>query len=228
MTVNQLAQILVREQAEKQGDTNFIGMVENWIASALKVIALKSNWKFFKKEFSFNTVPSQQEYNLPEEARQVIWLQLSNTDTKLIYREKRKQADLRIDFEQLGTPKFWSYADNIVSATNPLKRISLQPTPPSVIPVIGEYYFHPINITTSYEIPLDESFDEIIQCYVRSKMMKIDKNYAGATLEMQDFNSLLNTAIVMERQKPAEELVNEPTDIPSARMFNHRLRYTWE
>jgi hypothetical protein len=59
-------------------------------------------------------------------------------------------------------------------------------------------------------------------------MMKVDKNYAGASIEMADFNGLLATAIMMERQKPAEEPVNEPTDIPSARMYNHRLRYTWE
>lgn len=228
MTINQLAQILVREQAEKQSDLNFIAMVENWIASALKVIALKSNWKFFQKNFTFNTEALLSEYNLPEEARQVKWLQLSNTDTKLIYRDERKLAELRQDFEELGTPKFWSYTDNIVLATNPLKRIRLTPKPPSIMTVIGEYYFHPVNITTDYEIPLDESFDEIIQCYVRAKMMKVDKNYAGASLEMQDFNNLLATAIQSERQKPAEDVVSEATDIPAARMFNHRLRYTWE
>lgn len=228
MTVNQLAQILVREQAEKQSDPNFIAMVENWIASALKVIALKSQWKFFQKDFTFNTVALQSIYSLPEEARQVKWLQLSNSDTVLIYRDRRKQAELRQDFEQVGTPKFWSYTTNTVVSMNPLKQIELTPKPPSIVPVIGEYYYHPVNINSSYEIPLDESFDEIIQCYVRSKMMKVDKNYAGASLEMQDFNVLLNTAIAMERTKPAEQVVNEPTDIPSARMFNHRLRYTWE
>lgn len=228
MTVNQLAQILVREQSEKQGDLNFISMVENWIASALKVIALKSNWKFFKKDFEFDTVALQPDYTLPEEARQIIWLQIANTDTKLIYRDKRKQAELRVDFEQLGTPKFWAYTENTVISMNPRKQFTLQPIPPSIMHIIGEIYYHPVNITSATEIPLDESFDEIIQCYVRSKMQKIDKNYTGATLEMADFNLLLNTAIQMERQKPAEELVNEPTDIPAARMFNHRLRYTWE
>lgn len=228
MTINQLAQILVREQAEKQSDPNFISMVENWIASALKVIALKSNWKFFQKDFTFDTVALQSEYNLPEEARQIKWLQLSTSDTKLIYRDKKRLADFRQDFEQLGTPKFWTYSDNIIVSMNPLKRIELIPKPPSIMTVIGEYYFHPVNITSSTEIPLDESFDEIIQCYVRSKMMKVDKNYAGATLEMQDFNTLLAMAIQMERTKPAEDVVNEPTDIPAARMFNHRLRYTWE
>lgn len=228
MTVNQLAQILVREQAEKQGDLNFIAMVENWIASALKVIALKSQWKFFQKDFTFNTVALQSEYTLPEEARQVKWLQLSVSDTKLIYRDKKRLADFRQDFEQLGTPKFWTYSNNTVVSMNPLKGIELIPIPNSIFTVIGEYYFHPVNIASDYEIPLDESFDEIIQCYVRGKMMKVDKNYAGATLEMNDFNTLLNTAIAMERLKPAEDVVNEPTDIPSARLFNHRLRYTWE
>jgi hypothetical protein len=228
MTVNQMAQILVREQAEKSGDPNFIAMVENWIASALKVIAMKSNWKFFQKNFSFATAASNPFYNLPEEARKIKFLQISNTDTTLIYRDKGKSATLRQDFEQLGTPKFWSYVNSVNVSGDNFRRIELTPIPNSIMDINGEYYYHPIDIVSSSEIPLDQSFDEAIMCFVRSKMMKVDKNYIGANLEMKDFDTNLASAIVAERQQSAENVVNEPTDIPAARMFNHRLRYTWE
>lgn len=234
MTINQLAQILIREESERQGDPNFVTMVENWINSAIKVIAIQSNWQFFRKEYLFNTFvgtvfPDHGIYTLPKDAKRVQYVRITSLDKRVTYRSASALARERYDLDQFGEPKFWWYGDDRVDADGDARKsIVFTPIPTAVVEIEAPYYYSPQTLASAAHIPLSDEFFEPISSYVRGKMKRsTEKDYAGANIEMRDFKETLSALIATYRTQPAEENGNMETDLPRDRRVG-RLRYAWE
>lgn len=231
MTVNELALIMARERGERQDDPNFVAMAENWIKGAIKVIAIQSNWRFFlNDDFNFDTVALQKEYTMPEDFRYAKFFQLTVLNKEITYRDPARLPGFREDLDKVSSePRHWWFVENKVTGGKSFKQIRIFPVVNAILNITAPYYYHPVSMTGSSVIPLDESFLEIIQSYARSKMLRQEKNYAGSDREMKDFEFFLGAALSLDRSKPGDNITMIETDLPrNTGKPLGRLRYKWE
>lgn len=220
MTINELAQRMLTEQSEKQGDAGYLSMLENWIRGAIRDVAIKSKWRFFKKYYTFNTVigttPTTAIYDLPEEVRDFEYMQIVSTDQRIDYKEPADIVDDGEDLQLVSTPKNWFWQNAGLVGSDFVRRIRLHPIPSAVLTIEAPYFYHPVNLVSASQIPLSEEFESILENYIRSYMLSIDKDYDGANAQMQMYSNGLAGLIITDRKTAAKRRIAKVSDLPRA------------
>lgn len=223
MTLNQLALILLRENSRSTDDPDLVSVTEDWISDAIAEIGNTSEWKFFQKEYSFNTVASQATYTLPAEALDLKYLRVVSTDLEIVYIDPETLVHYSQDLEQTtSTPEFWWYESAGAIADAPLI-IHIHPVPSSIIPMSAPYYFHPGVLASGDTIPVPRNRLLVIKERVRARFHLEDKEFASYDRVIADFRQKLAAAIVDERGKHARTYTLGTNDLPKRNRYYTRF-----
>jgi hypothetical protein len=217
VTVNDLAQNLMREQDEATDNTEMVDTVESWISDAVDELASACDWRIFKVIFPLSTVASQPDYELDAQYNDIRSIRFVDTDETIDYIDEPRLYHVSTDIEETGKPRVWFFnsADDDVGQ-QPQFVITLNPIPDAIYSLQVSAQKHPLiaPIGSTTDIPLRQEMLLAVKNRVRAYILASDKDYEGSTTHLQMFYKQVDDMIKKESTRPAARHVRlQVTDI---------------
>lgn len=228
MTLSQLATQLLQEQGEKIGDTDYAAQLEIWARDAITELSIKTKFRMFWKQYSFNTVVGVSQYSLPAEFRDFKYVRFTDNDREIDQINPRRLVGYDLDLERTDRPMYWWMSDAATDSTELIQKIVLNPIPEAIYSINAPYYYHPTGLVSASVIPITEEALLVIKSRIRMQIHKVDKDWDSHNAERTQYNTDLQALIENERKPPARVLVAQPTDLPRRTGRPYRLRYPFE
>lgn len=178
-TVNQLAQILMREAGEAVSNTDLVSQYEAWIQDVFDDIGIETKWRYLWNIGTISTVNGQRLYTLAGTLDQEIAARFQVDNTPLTLR-RRQELMGGVDIELTGTPT--DFYIETYDATAEQFSIGLYPVPTSVIVIELLGVLNPQELTTSTKLPMPRRFISTLKHGVNALRKEDDKNFDGAVL----------------------------------------------
>lgn len=217
MTLQSLAEELLRQQGNSITDTAFINVVLGWIKDALSEINLQTRWQFARSTAAFATVASQSDYDLPSGLGEIDLLRLQDPQQVIEFLHNPLiLANRGYNLLDSGVPTFWWYIQQDISGSEPLLTIRLYPKPDAIYNVDRFGYLNITNLASTDTIPLQADMIMVLKDRVRTFLCEDDKDYDGADRAMQRYSNNLTAAIRRLRTAPSAQVNRtlQVTDIP--------------
>lgn len=215
MTLNGLAIELIRAHNDNQDDSDYVLTVEQWCRDALDELAIETNWKAFETFTTLNTANGVPEYTLPINVRDIAYIRNPANEKYVVYAEHSRLAELHVDFEKLGEPDFWMFAQQVITPPDVQNKIRFQPIPDQIIPYDVGFNIVPARLLTGDTIPIQNEAILPLKFLVRAYMHFDDTNYDHADRFYQRYVSTVDKLMRRENNKSADIPRLQPRDIPS-------------
>lgn len=203
-TINVLAKDMMKElgvPVDEVNDPGTIALYESFCNDALGEIALRGNWRFFQLTSLLNTVAGTAIYNLPVNVREIRQIRFTGTNEPVEFRTAPFLSVLGTDLELQGKPRFWLAEDATVSGSDTIYRIRLYPVPSAVYELQIFSLYHPADVASASQLPVQGHFVELIKDRVRAFHLARHEKWDGAALAYNRFRENLQVVINKEQRK---------------------------
>src|SRR5262245_7137330 len=214
-TVNDVAVELIIELDENSDDSGMVTKVETMVNNALDEIAIATDYNHFKDRANIPTVASQAEYQLPVGAREIIALRYTDTGEDIPLKKIQELAFYGIRLEETGRAACF-IEDGIVEVSGTQRlQIRLAPVPDSILTIEAEYYYHPSDVLSAGNLPIQDQLIVPLKYRVKADMHEMRLRYDASDRCQRKYEQTLSILIKKEQKKAAHLPHLRPSDLAS-------------
>lgn len=214
-TPNSIALEILKDLEKATDDAEFVARVETRVNNALDEIAVATDWNHFRARSAFSTVIGQAQYKLPQGGREIIQLRYVDTGEPIDLVTIQEAARRSVKLEEPGRARVWLEDGAVVEGTNILYRFRLAPVPDSVLQVEQEYFYHPSEVASSAQLPVQDQLVTLVKDWVRASLFELDQKYDAADRARRRYELNLERLVRREKRKVAQRTQLKPSDLRS-------------
>lgn len=191
-TVNQLAQVMMREFGEDTSNSSLVGQIESWIQDGFDEIGISAEWNYLWVITQFNTVIGTRTYDLgsiiaPQLLDEAISIRNTSNYFSLRYTKRQKLMEMDANILVSGESEQWYVEPNGGESS----LIGLYKVPNSIVTMEVLGMLQPMEFSSDTVLPFPRMFIFLLKDAVRVRFKQDDKDYSGADRIQQNFNKNL-------------------------------------
>lgn len=216
-TPNIVALELIQELEEATDDVGFVQRIELRVNEALDEIAVVTNWNHFKTRSTFSTSVGVAQYKMPAGAREIIQLRYLDTGEPIPLLTVQEAARRSIKLEDSGRARAWLEDGNVIDTGNVVLQIRLWPVPAAIASIEREFYYHPSEVASGSQLPIQDQYIVLVKDRVRAAMLENAQMYDAADRAQRRYESNLARLVKVEQSKIADKVVLREVDLANIR-----------
>lgn len=174
---------------------------------------MATDWNHFRARGTFPTVIGEPRYTLPQGGREIIQLRYVDNGEPIDLVTIQEAARRGVKLEEPGRACVWLEDGAVIDGSNVLYRYRLAPVPDSILTVEREWFYHPSEVASSAQLPVQDQLVVLVKDWVRASLLELDQKYDAADRARRRYELNLDRLVRREKRKVAQHTQLKPSDL---------------